>query len=283
MIAFSIFSLNIYRYGIFYFVWFISAYRFFRYIWKQWFFKTYKWLQQLLTKWLDDLFLVFILWVMIWWRLAEVIIYNPKYYLINPIKIFYIQEWWMGFVGGVIGVFLWMLFIKKSYKLTWKEFLLLWDLSLTIAPIWILFGRIWNFLNQELYGKTIENLFWNIGDNANLFFEKIYIFHRYSQVDNQLRLNTNILESLGEWLIIFVINIVILTKKYIKWLFKPGLITWIFFIFYWIYRFFIEFLRDLPDYEYLWILTKSQYLMFIFIILGIFILYQSQKNKTIKS
>lgn len=279
MIAFNIFGINIYRYGIFYFIWFISAYWFFRYIWKNLYFKQYKWLQKLLTKWLDDLFLAFILWVMIWWRLAEVIIYNPSYYLMNPIKIFYIQEWWMWFVGGVIGVALGMLFIKKSYKLSWKEFLLLGDLSLTIAPIWIFFGRIGNFLNQELYGKTIQSIFWNISENTKSFWESIYIFHRYDQIDNQLRLNTNILESLWEWLIIFVINIIILVQKYIKWIFKPGLITWIFFIFYGVFRFFIEFFRDLPDYEYLWVLTKSQYLMFVFLIIGIILLYKSQRSK----
>ena len=150
MVAFSIFGRNIYRYWIFYLIGFIVAYIFLYYIWKKRYFHKFPKLQNLLENDLETLFIILILWVLIWWRLGHVLIYDFQYFLHNPLDIFKIWQWWMSFIGWILWVILWVtLFIWKK-KFSRKEYIILLDLLCCILPLCIAFWRLWNFLNQEL-------------------------------------------------------------------------------------------------------------------------------------
>jgi len=151
MIAFSIFWINIYRYWIFYLVGFILAYSFLSFIWKKKYFHKFPKLQNLLENDLEELFIILILWVLIWWRLGHVLIYDFQYFVDNPLDIFKIWQWWMSFIWWLLGVILWVSIFVWKKKFSRKEFLMLLDLLCCMLPLCIAFWRLWNFLNQELY------------------------------------------------------------------------------------------------------------------------------------
>lgn len=274
MVAFNIFWIPIYWYWIFYFISFLFSYFFIFFINKKKIINISKSLYEFLKNKIDDLFIYIVLWVLIWWRIWYVLIYNLGYFLQNPLKVFYVWEWWMSFVGWVIWVILWLFFIKYKNTIKRKDFLMLWDIIISILPLWIFFWRIGNFLNQELYWVNITKYFWYIPWNITLFLRKIWIFHIYDSIDNILRVNSNLFEMLFEWLLLFIIlQLYIWNKEYWKRIY-PGFISWIFFVFYWIVRFLAEYLRDYPDTEFISIFTKSQILMIFFIIIWIYLIFK---------
>jgi len=131
--------------------------------------------------------------------------------------------------------------------------------------------RIWNYLNQELY--------WKIINLSNIHFNEILIklnlIHIYDKIDQQRRINTNFLESFFEgFIILIILNLIFWKSKK----FCPGKLSWWFLILYSIARFAMEFLRDYTPAEFMWPLTKTQYLMILFFILGIILILKS-KNK----
>ncbi len=271
MIAFEILWLKIYWYWIFYAIWFLVWYIFLYMIWKSKIFKNYSNLQNLFEKWLDDIGIWVILWVLIWWRLWHIIFYDLYYYIHNPLKIFAIREWWMWFVWWVIWVIIAIFIIKKIYRLTTTEFLYLIDCIVMILPFGIMIWRIWNYLNQELVWKIIM-------DHDNYLY-KLWLIHIYDKIDNLPRINTNFLESFFEWFCLLVFLQFKFWKKYMSWLlFKAWNISWMFLIWYWIIRFFMEFMRDYWNIEYIWIFTKTQYFMIFFIILWTWLIWRKNKQ-----
>ena len=147
MIAFSIFWFNIYWYWIFYAISFILWFFYVKYILNQ--AKYIKIFNKELF--LDDLLFYIVLWVLLWWRLGYVFFYNFSYFLENPIKIFYIHEWWMAFAGAFIWVGISLFLLAKKYKISYFT---ITDLIVSFLPFWLWLGRIWNYLNKELYWIT---------------------------------------------------------------------------------------------------------------------------------
>jgi len=269
---FEIFWFKIYFYWLVYAIGFLIWYLFFLWLWKQKYSFIYKRqsLKILFEKGLDDLFLAILLWVIIWGRLGHVLIYNFDYYIQNLKEIFFVWNWWMSFIWAIIWVLVGIYYIYKKYKLNLEDILVIIDLMVVIFPFVLIFWRIANFLNQELYGKTIDSL-WNIWK----FFYNIWLSYTYFKIDDQLRVNTNFLESFLEWFVIFIINLYLFIKFYIKEKLKPGFLTWIFLILYGFFRFLIEFLRQYSENEYIFFLTKTQWIMILFVFVWYFLL----KNK----
>lgn len=91
-------------------------------------------------------------------RLVYVLVYDPTFYLANPLQIFwpYYQGTFIGiagfaFHGGLIGTIVGLLLYCKKYHInSWS----LGDLLIPCVPIGYFFGRIGNFLNGELYGRV---------------------------------------------------------------------------------------------------------------------------------
>lgn len=281
MVAFSIFGRDIYRYGIFYLVGFVIAYCFLYFIWKKRYFNKFTKLQNLLENDLESLFIILILWVLIWWRLWHVFIYDFQYFIDNPIDVIKVRQWWMSFIWWIIWVIIWIsIFIYKK-KFSRKEFIILLDLLACILPICIALWRLWNFLNQELYWIIFKNSLWRSESTVSTL-NSLWFLHIYNKIDSTLRINTNLLSIIFEGILLFIIllsNFIIQINNKKRKIWK---ISMIFLLWYSTVRFFLEYLRQDSQTEFIWRFTKSQRFFLIFILLWIiwtiFIIFQDKEH-----
>jgi hypothetical protein len=128
-----------------------------------------------------------------------VLIYGEGYYFEHWRDIFKIWEGGMSFIGGILGVVSSVGILFWIKKLTWKDFLTLFDVILLVVPLGIFLGRFGNFLNQELYGIPVEDLPVWLGQ----IFRTFHLVHVYPKVDQILRVNTNFLSMIFEGIMIF--------------------------------------------------------------------------------
>ena len=113
----------------------------------------------------DDLLTWVILGVILGGRLGFVLFYEPAYYLANPLEIIKVWEGGMSFHGGFAGVIVASWLYSRSRGI---PALRLADAMAVVAPIGLLFGRIANFINAELWGRPTD-LPWGVifpGDAA---------------------------------------------------------------------------------------------------------------------
>ena len=184
-----------------------------------------KLLNILSNKQIDSFFIWSILGVIIGGRVGYVVFYQTSYLFINPIYILKIWTGGMSFHGGLIGIIISMyLFCKKNNI----QFFFLSDLVSIVAPIGLFFGRIANFINNELYGKI-----------TNFPFAMIY-----PEIDLQPRHPSQLYEAFLEGIILFIILLTYFNKT--KSDPTIGKISGLFLILYATFRILIEFLRE-PD------------------------------------
>lgn len=279
MIAFHLFWRPVYRYGLFYGMTFLGGYLFLAWIGKKQLLVKFPRLHDLLTIHLDTLVLAIILWIMVGGRLGHVFLYDWAYYRHHLWEIVHVWEWGMSFIWGVIAVITVLRGIGRYYKLTVREFLLLGDLVLCIVPFGIFVWRIANMLNKELYGLPVETT-----STRFAWLLKWGLLRDYG-VDPTptMRINTNIIQSIGEWLIPLLLGQIVLWKQLIGERIRPWLVSWLFFIIYGVVRFFAEYLKDLPSGEMYGVLSVSQRLMVLFVVGWIVLCVVSQqKNKEMK-
>lgn len=274
MIAFSIGTINIYRYWIFYAISFLLWYIFLKYQASKRIPDKYSIIKDILKNNTETLIIYLILWVLIWGRVGHILIYDLQHYISNPLEILEIRKGWMSFIWWIIWVCISLWIFKKKNKISNTELLFLFDWILVIAPIWIALGRIGNFLNQELYWITIPTKILEHTKLSN-FLQQIHIFHVYDKVDNILRINTNFISSFLEGLVLFVITISIFHFKKEK---KAWFISGIFLLYYSMIRFILEYIRYDSQSEFIRYFTKSQRFFLIFIIIWIVILWKSSKS-----
>ncbi len=89
-------------------------------------------------------------------RLFYVIFYPSDYYLVNPSKIFLINEGGLGIYGGLILAILISIPLAKAKKINVLSLLDLSSLGFLIGQS---IGRWGNFFNQEAYGNKTDSLF----------------------------------------------------------------------------------------------------------------------------
>ena len=207
----------------------------------------------------DDYITYLIIGIILGGRLGYVIFYNFNYYLHNFLDIFKIWQGGMSFHGGLLGIILSSIIFAKKNNQDPFEYM---DLVSLVAPIGIFFGRLANFMNSELYGKTTEVL-WSV---------------TFTKVDNLPRHPSQLYEAVLEGVILFLILMFFRNRHYLT---KPGLISGLFLIFYSIFRFFVEFFR-VPDEQlgYLALnLSMGQIISVIFITIGTILFYIKHDNK----
>ena len=181
---------------------------------------------------LSDLLPWIVFGILLGGRVGYVLIYNPIYFIGNPIEIFRIWNGGMSFHGGLLGIIIAIYFYSKKNN---KSFLAFMDLIAISAPIGIFFGRLSNFINTELIG-TYSDLPWSV----------IY------PNDSLSRHPSQIYEALLEGLILFLILAYLSKRK--KILHNRGMASAIFLITYGAFRIFLEQFR-LPDQQIGYILT----------------------------
>jgi len=215
--------------------------------------------EPLKNKTIEDLFLWITLGVIVGGRLGYVIFYQTNLLLHNPLKIFYIWEGGMSFHGGLIGTIVSIIIFSYFKKI---NFFILSDFISTVAPIGIFFGRIANFINVELYGRT-----------TSFYFAMIF-----PSIDLERRHPSQLYEAFFEGFLILLILMIIIKNNFKKNNF--GINTSLFLILYGIFRFLIEYIRE-PD-AHIGLLfnfiTMGQFLSLPMFMLGV-IIYVIKKQK----
>jgi len=101
----------------------------------------------------EGLFTTLILGVVLGGRIGYVLFYNFSYYLGHPIEILYIWQGGMSFHGGMVGPIIAGWFYCRKHQLPFLE---LCDRFFTVAPLGLMFGRLGNFINGELWGRITD-------------------------------------------------------------------------------------------------------------------------------
>ena len=86
-------------------------------------------------------------------RLGYLLFYSADKWLADPAMLVRIWEGGMSFHGGLIGVAVALLIYSRKYQIT---FLSLTDFATPLVPTGLFFGRIGNFIGQELYGRPTD-------------------------------------------------------------------------------------------------------------------------------
>lgn len=189
-------------------------------------------------------------------RLTYCLIYNPSYYLKNPLEIPAVWHGGLSYHGAIIGLLVALSVFAKNYKLPWLQ---VFDVTALIGSQGIFFGRIGNFINGELYGRITE-VPWGVV---------------FPEGGPSPRHPSQIYQAFLEGLLVFII-LWCLKKRFKIY----GLLSAYYLVLYGVFRFIIEFFRE-PDVQmgyYFNIFTMGQILCFFMILGGLFLIYISIKK-----
>ncbi len=205
---------------------------------------------------LSDLVFYAVLGVILGGRLGYVVFYNGAFFLEHPMKIFAVWEGGMSFHGGLLGVGVSMSLFCHRFK---YPVLALGDLVVAAVPIGLGLGRIGNFINAELWGRTTDVPWGMVFPHAG----------------NLPRHPSQLYEMLLEGVLLFLLIWLLHRLKT-----RTGVPFFSFFVFYGIFRFLVEFVRE-PDTQlgYLWGgATMGQLLSLPMIIFGLAGLFWLRKS-----
>ena len=143
----------------------------------------------------NDLTTYAILGLIIGARLGYVIFYNLSYYVRHPLEIILPFSFSNGFTftgisgmsyhGGLIGILLLVFWYIRKAKLDYWDVM---DLYVPVVPLGYTFGRLGNFINGELFGRTTtsaigmyfpqasETVLRHPSQLYEAFFEGIFLF-----------------------------------------------------------------------------------------------------------
>ena len=206
----------------------------------------------------EDLVFYGALGVILGGRIGYVIFYNFSQFVEDPLMLFKVWQGGMAFHGGLLGIVGAMWFFAKKYQCTLFD---ITDFLSPLVPIGLGFGRIGNFINGELWGKTTD-VAWGV------------IFPNGGSLP---RHPSQLYEAFLEGLVLFIILWVFSSKP------RPRMATsGLVLMLYGCFRFFVEFYR-LPDahlgyFAFDW-LTMGQILSTPMIIIGGLLFALAYRNK----
>ncbi len=261
-VAFSLFGLNVHWYGIMYVLALLGALFMAKWI-------VTKDKMELDKKILDDYFIWIEVGVILGARLGYILFYDPNswYYISHPWQIFnpfnqageFVGIRGMSYHGALIGFLLGSyLFARKNNYSFWY----LMDVVAIAVPLGYIFGRIGNFLNQELIGRETD-VPWGI------------------YVDGVLRHPSQLYEAFLEGVVVFAV--IYLIRHRVSF---AGGLTLAYGALYGLARFTAEFWRA-PDAQIGYLMgwmTQGQLLslpMIIISIVGIVWLYKQEFPRTL--
>jgi phosphatidylglycerol:prolipoprotein diacylglycerol transferase len=196
----------------------------------------------------SDILFYAALGVIIGGRLGYILFYMWSDFLENPLHLFQIWKGGMSFHGGLIGVIaaLWLYSRKIGCSV-----IDITDFVAPVVPIGLATGRIGNFINSELWGRTTD-LPWGM------------IFPNGGPLP---RHPSQLYEFLLEGVLLFAILWIFSAKPRPRWA-----VSGLFLTFYGIFRLGVEFFRE-PDPQIGFVafgwLTKGQLLSLPMILIGI--------------
>ena len=102
---------------------------------------------------ISDLVFTLALGAVLGGRLGYVLFYNLPQYLANPLKIFAVWDGGMSFHGGLLGVLAGVWWVARRKECAFME---VGDFLAPLCAPGLGFGRLGNFINQELWGRPSE-------------------------------------------------------------------------------------------------------------------------------
>lgn len=185
---------------------------------------------------IDDFVLWVTLAIIIGGRLGHVIFYTPELIWTEPLRILQIWEGGMSFHGGVLGVLLAILLFARRNGI---DLFRLGDIVTAVAPIGIFFGRVANFINGELWGRTTD-VPWGI----RFCNQKIIDTLGWCPAGDVVRHPSQLYEAALEGVILFLL--LRWATHGAKLLNRRGVVAGLFFAFYGLVRIGLENVRQ-PD------------------------------------
>lgn len=207
---------------------------------------------------IEDLIFYITLGVILGGRLGYVLFYGQDTYWHHPLQVFAIWHGGMSFHGGILGVVLALWYFSHKIK---YPFLGLTDVVVLYAPIGIFFGRLANFVNDELWGRPTD-VAW-----AVRFPNGGYVPRHPSQL----------YEAMTEGLLMFLILNWLWRYKSVRD--KVGTVSAVFAVLYALFRMSMEQFRQ-PDAQLGFIfgtITMGQILSFPLLVAGIIVLWRNLK------
>ena len=86
-------------------------------------------------------------------RIGYTLFYNFSYYIENPLKLLAVWEGGMSFHGGLIGTIVALIWFSRRQGIPAYTIA---DLAASVTPIGLGCGRIGNFINGELFGRSTD-------------------------------------------------------------------------------------------------------------------------------
>jgi phosphatidylglycerol:prolipoprotein diacylglycerol transferase len=179
----------------------------------------------------DDLAFYAAVGIFLGGRLGYVLFYNLGQYLRHPIEILKLWDGGMSFHGGVIGTSLGLIYFARREKLSWLR---IHDYVACCVPFGLFFGRLANFVNQELWGAP-TTVPWAIR-----FVEMTPL----GRALGPPRHPSQLYEAVLEGIVLFAILAWMFWRTQARY--EPGKLVGAFLFFYGLFRFGLEFIRE-PD------------------------------------
>lgn len=207
---------------------------------------------------IEDLVTYGALGVILGGRMGYILFYNFSEFLNDPSIIYKIWQGGMSFHGGMLGVFVAMWIFGRKHNCTMLQ---LTDIIAPLAPIGLGAGRIGNFINAELWGRTTDVPWGMVFPNAGPL----------------PRHPSQLYEAFLEGLVLFIVLWIYSSKP------RPTMAaTGLAVMLYGCFRFFVEFFR-MPDahlgYLMLDWVTMGQILSTPMILIGGFMFYWAYRKK----
>jgi phosphatidylglycerol:prolipoprotein diacylglycerol transferase len=262
-VALAIGPLKIHWYGISYLLAFSGVWLLLHYLTKRSDNKdNQKFSTRVKTQQVDDLLFYGAVGVILGGRIGYTLFYNFDHFISNPLILFQIWNGGMSFHGGLLGVLVAMWLYSRKIKVSFFE---ITDLVAIVTPFGLACGRIGNFINAELWGRA-SDLPW-----AMIFPTDPLGIPRHPSM---------LYEFLLEGVILFTILWFYAYKK------RPiRAISGMFLIFYGLFRFLVEFVRQ-PDahmgnsgFIYSDWLTQGMILSAPMVILGLWLVYNAYRQE----
>lgn len=217
--------------------------------------------------------------VLIGGRLGYVLFYGWSDLLFDPLYVFRLWDGGMASHGGIIGVGLWLLYYAKKNRL---RFFHLCDYVCAVVPIGLLFGRLANFINGELWGR-VTDVPWAVifpmeaGLDYRAAADPVLI--QRCLADGLLfpRHPSQLYQAFGEGLLLFGV----MWWVRIRSRGRDGRMTAAFCIVYGLIRIVTEFFREPDSTVYFGWLTKGQGLSILLILAGVAVYAGMSRMNTI--
>ena len=186
---------------------------------------------------IDDFLLWLVVGIVLGGRVGYALFYQPGFYLDDPLGFFRLWQGGMSFHGGLLGTILAMTIFALRRGLV---ALSLFDVVAASVTFGLFFGRVANFINAELWGRTTD-LPWGVVF-CNATIEALN--GGFCPAGSEPRHPSQLYEAALEGVVLFIV-LRILTHGF-KSLSRPGLTGGAFIAGYGAARIAVEFVRE-PD------------------------------------